>query len=257
MLKLIKNIEGSFVTNVIGNINYMHKVNAELQNGDYIHIYGLTGFLQNLSTTEDTAALSIPALFGYSTQFFQTVVDLDFSTCNKKATWYNMQESPDYMTLLSCGLLPGSTTVIFSINSFVINGIEQITTPLSASVDSVTANWIPANNNIVSGCTGTTTGWTYTDFVDFLNETFWNLGVNYRAQVSLVEYNLGSNSNNGFYLIYPENDVFTLSTSSDSGFPTSLVYNNGSIGGPLAGTLGYYKATDNVNYDCETNTITE
>jgi hypothetical protein len=256
MLKLIKNIEGSFVTNVIGNINYVHKVNAELQNGDYIHIYGLTGFLQNLSTTEDTAALVIPNLFGYSTQFFQTVVDLDFSTCNKKATWYNMQESPDYMMGLSCGVYSGPSTVIFTINSFVINGIEKITTPLSASVDSVTANWIPANNTVVSACTGTTTGLTYTDFVDFLNTTFWNLGVNYRAVVSLVEVNLGSNSNNGFYLIYPENDVFSLSTASDSGFLTSLVYTNGNIGGPLIG-LGYYKATDNVDYDCETNTITE
>jgi hypothetical protein len=80
MLELIKNIEGSFVTNVIGNINYVHKVNAELQNGDYIHIYGLTGFLQNLSKTEDTAALAIPALFGYTTQFSLTVVNLNFST---------------------------------------------------------------------------------------------------------------------------------------------------------------------------------
>lgn len=256
MLELIKNIEGNFVTNVIGNINYAHKINAELQNSDCIKIYGFTAFLQNLSTTEETAALTIPNLFGYQVQYNQVLQDINFSTCNKKATWYNMQESPDYMMGLSCGFYPGPSTVIFTINSFVINGIEQIITPLSASVNSVTANWIPANNNVVSACTGTTTGLTYTDFVDFLNETFWNLGVNYRAQVSLVEYNLGSNSNNGFYLIYPENDVFSLTTSSNSGFPTSLVYNNGSIGGALTG-LGYYKATDNVDYDCETNTITE
>lgn len=256
MLNLIKNIEGNFVTNVIGNINYANKINAELQNNDCIQIYGFTAFLQNLSNTEETAALTIPNLFGYQVQYNQVVQELNFSTCNKKATWYNMQESPDYMMGLACGFYPGSKTVIFTINSFVINGLEQITTPLSASVNSATANWVPANNNVVSACTGTTTGLTYTEFVDFLNTTFWNLGVNYRAVVSLVEVNLGSNSNNGFYLIYPENDVFSLSTASNSGFPTSLVYSNGSIGGPLTG-LGYYKATDNVNYNCETNTITE
>lgn len=252
MLELIKNIEGSFVTNVIGNINYAHKINAELQREDYINIYGFTAFLQNLTTTEDTAALTIPNLFGYQVQYNQVVQDLDFSTCNKKATWYNMQESPDYMMFIRC--LYGSTTIVFTIDSFVINGIEQITTPLSASVNTLTANWIPANNNIVSACTGTTTGWTYTDFVDFLNETFWNLGVDYRAQISTVEVNVVSHSNNGFYLIYPENDVFSLTTSSNSGTIIPLTYSNGAVNSSYN---TYYKATDNVNYDCETNTITE
>ncbi len=256
MIQLIKNIEGNFVTNVIGNINYVHKINAELQNSDCIKIYGFTAFLQNLSTTEDTAALAIPALFGYNNQFSQAVVNLDFSTCNKKASWYNMQESPEYMMGLSCGVYPGPSTVIFTINSFVINGIEKITTPLSASVNSLTANWIPANNNVVSACTGTTTGLTYTDFVDFLNETFWNLGVNYRAQISTVEVNVGTNSKSGFYLIYPENDVFYLNTSSNSGFPfLSLIYANSELLGP--GAFQYYKMTNNVTYYCDTDTIVE
>jgi hypothetical protein len=256
MIQLIKNIEGNFVTNVIGNINYAHEINAELQNSDCIKIYGFTAFLQNLSTTEETAALTIPNLFGYQVQFNQVVQDLNFSTCNKKASWYNMQESPEYMMGLSCGIYPGPSTVIFTINSFVINGIEKITTPLSASVNSLTANWIPANNNVVSACTGTTTGLTYTDFVDFLNETFWNLGVNYRAQISTVEVNAGYNSKSGFYLIYPENDVFYLNTSSNSGFPfLSLIYANSELLGP--GASQYYKMTNNVTYYCDTDTIVE
>ena len=257
MIQLIKKIEGNFVTEVKGVINYIGVIQAEIQREDYVNIYGLTAFLQNLSQTPKTESFVIPNLFGYSIPvglYQQTVA---FNTCNNKSTWYNMQESPDYVMGLSCGLYPGPSTFTLYINSLTINGIQHITTPKSILVDSVTANWVPANNNIVSGCTGTTTGWTYTDFVDFLNYTFVDLGVSYRAQISLVEVNLNSSSNNGFYLIYPENDVFTLSTSSDSGNPIPLVYNNSSVNSGGYTSLGYYKSTDNVNYDCETNIITE
>ena len=80
MLELLKKIEGSFDTNVIGETNYGHTINAKLQNGDYIDIYGLIAFLQDLSKTEETYAIVIPTSFGYKNQFYTTIIDLEFET---------------------------------------------------------------------------------------------------------------------------------------------------------------------------------
>lgn len=257
MLELIRNIEGNFITNVIGNINYAHSIEAELQREDYINIFGLVCFLQNLAMVEETAALSIPNEFGYQVQFNQIVTDLDFSTCNRTAVWYNMQESPDFMMLLSCGLIMGSPNVKFTINSFKINGIEHIKTPLTTNVNAINANWIPANNDVISGCTlGGITGITYTDFVDFLNKSFWDLGVNYQAQISLIERDLGSHSKSGFYITFPKTDKFYLQVTSNTGTPYPLTYTHNDL--LYSGyNLGYYKLTTDVEYDCDLNTITE
>jgi hypothetical protein len=216
----------------------------------------VTAFLQNFSQIHKNGSFAVTNLFVYTVPIGIKTQTVEFNTCTRTARWYNMQESPEYLAGVRCGVYPDSTTVIFTINSFVINGIQQITIPLSASVDTLNANWIPANNNIVLPCTGTTTGWTYTDFVDFLNETFCNLGVDYRAQISTIEVDLDSNSKSGFYLIYPENDVFYLNTSSNSGFPfLSLIYANSELLGP--GAFQYYKMTNNVTYYCDTDTIVE
>jgi hypothetical protein len=169
-----------------------------------------------------------------------------------------MQESPEYLMGLMCGVYPGSQTITLTIESLVVNGVEFVNTPLSGSVNVNTANWVPANNNIVYNCTGSTTGWTYTDFVDFLNYTFNSNGLNYEARVSYESIFIsGTTSVAGFYLIYPENDVFSISTNSDSGFPMPMTYTNDGLESVYIG-LGYYQSTlENFNYNCETNTITE
>ena len=260
MLELIKNIEGNFITNVIGGVNSYHSIHAEIQKEDFIQIYGFTGLLQNLSKIEDTFSYGLPALFGFSIPATSPMVSLDFSTCNKKASWYNMQESPDYMMGVFCGSYPSSGTVTISINSFIVNGVEHITTPKQVAIRVSTINWIPAKNDIVYDCLyGNPTGFTYSEFVDFLNKTFLELGLNnrYNARLSYVEKNLGNhNSKNGFYLIYPEDDEFYLSTSSDSGFPyLNLIYANSQLLGP--GAYEYYKMTNDVTYYCDIDTIVE
>lgn len=258
MIQLIKKIEGNFVTEIKGNINYVHSIQAEIQREDYIKIYGLTAFLQNLSQTPKTSGFGVPNLFGYTPPIGTIEQTLDFSSCNRTARWYNMIEGPEYLMGLMCGGYPGSQTFNLIIENLIVNGKEYLSTPLSASVNTMTANWVPANNNIVYNCTGSTTGWTYTDFVDFLNYTFNSNGLNYEARVSYETISIsGSNSVAGFYLIYPETDTFSITITSDTGFPMPMTYSNNGLSG-IYYMLGYYQTTtDYFTYDCETNTITE
>jgi hypothetical protein len=169
MINLIKNIQGIFITEIKGNIKYFHSVTGEVQREDYIDIYGFKAFLQNFSKIPVTSAFVIPNLFGYTPPIGITQQTIDFSTCNRTARWYNMQESPEYLMGLMFGFYPGPQTIDFTIKSLMVNGTEYVATPLSASVNTMTANWVRADNNIVYNLTGSTTGWTYTDFVDFLN----------------------------------------------------------------------------------------
>jgi hypothetical protein len=258
MIQLIKNIEGNFVTEIKGNVNYVHSIQGDVQREDYVNIYGLTAFLQNFSQIPKTGSFAVPNLFGYTVPIGIKTQTIEFNTCTRTARWYNMQESPEYLMGLMCGIYPGSQTITLTIESLVVNGVEYVNTPLSGSVNVNTANWVSANNNIVYSCTGSTTGWTYTDFVDFLNYTFNSNGLNYEARVSYETINIsGSNSVAGFYLIYPENDVFSISTNSDIGFPIPLTYTNNGLESVYIG-YGYYQSTlENFNYNCETNTITE
>lgn len=185
----------------------------------------------------------------------------DFCTtppCNKSASWYNMQESPDFIMGLSCGVYPTDDEIFnFSASSFSINGTELITTAFTVTITADTVNWIPANNDVISGCTlGNPTGVTYTDFVDFLNYVFTTLNVDYEARISLVQRDLGSNSKSGFYIIFPQDDVFVLKTaSSNTYFGYDLVYSNNSL--TNGAVPQYYKMTTDVDYDCLTNTINE
>lgn len=258
MIHLIKNIQGIFVTEIKGGLTYSNSVTGEVQREDYIDIYGFKAFLQNFSRTPITRSVVIPNPFGYKPPVGITQKTLNFSTCNRTARWYNMIESPEYLMGLMCGFYPGPPVFTLTIESLIVNGTEYINIPLSASINTNTANWVPANNNIVYNCTGSTTGWTYTDFVDFLNYTFNSNGLNYEARVSYETISIsGSNSVAGFYIIYPENDEFSISTNSDSGFPMPMTYTNNGLESTYIG-LGYYQTTlDYFTYNCETNTITE
>lgn len=65
MIQLIKNIEGNFVTEIKGNVKYVHSIQGEVQREDYVNIYGLTAFLQNFSKSPITRIIIKPNLFGY------------------------------------------------------------------------------------------------------------------------------------------------------------------------------------------------
>lgn len=65
MVKLIKDIQGNFVTEIKGNVKYVHSIEGEVQREDYVNIYGLTAFLQNFSKSPITRNIINPNLFGY------------------------------------------------------------------------------------------------------------------------------------------------------------------------------------------------
>jgi hypothetical protein len=65
MIQLIQNIQGNFITEIKGDVNYVYSIEADIQREDYIKIYGLIAFLQNLSQTPKTSNIGIPLSFGY------------------------------------------------------------------------------------------------------------------------------------------------------------------------------------------------
>jgi hypothetical protein len=134
MIQLIKNIEGNFVTEIKGNVNYVHSIQGDVQREDYVNIYGLTAFLQNFSQIPKTGSFVVPNLFGYAPPIGIKTQNIGFNTCNRTARWYNMQESPEYLMGLMCGVYPGSQTITLTIESLVVNSVEFVNTPLSGSV---------------------------------------------------------------------------------------------------------------------------
>jgi hypothetical protein len=183
---------------------------------------------------------------------------LDVVPCEKSAGWYNMQDSPEYlMNRFKCGPISAATPFNYIIQSFNINGAEYITTPLSGYVTNATTNWVDANNLVVSACTGTTTGLTYTNFVDLLNNMFVSFGVDYRAEVSLVERTpIGNESGNGMYLIYPSNDIFSITTTTDGTTPATLTYTGNYLFVENFDS-SYYTYRSTSNYNCLTDEINE
>lgn len=197
----------------------------------------------------------------------------------KKAVWYSMPESPEsMMRMIECNIYPNTATS-FSIESFVINGNNLITTPLSSdTINNQNIIWVQAQNDVISGCTlGNSTGWTYTNFVDFLNYVFFTLDIStkYEArlsykQVDTVTLSDGSilvpkidNINTtGFYLLFPENDVFELLIHCESNDMYQFKYTNDNL---YTGPNLEYEANSrlkflvdlSVDYDCNTNKINE
>jgi len=144
------------------------------------------------------------------------------------ACFYNMVENPYYIYeyLSECSTYDDPpitvTAFTFYIDSLIVNGVEYVTgPPLLSAVTFNNINIVPAaipgefTKNPPS-CIPITTGFTYTNFVDFLNSTFTTLGLtNYRAQISLVGRDLGNNSQSGFYIIHPSTDSFSISIGDE------------------------------------------
>jgi hypothetical protein len=142
------------------------------------------------------------------------------------ACWYSMQEKAEWILGGIFSDCLSFSSVTFMVPSMTVNGGTELIagTGYSKTITENTINVVPAANNVESGCTMTPpVGYTYTDFVDLLNEVFVDLGLtNYTAQISLIEINPepispyhGLNSKAGFYIIRPENETFVLKTTSD------------------------------------------
>jgi hypothetical protein len=187
------------------------------------------------------------------------------NTCDKNIRWYNMVDRPDYMmeSLVCYPESFGTTALTFTISSLIVNNIEYVSTTISSTtITSNNVNFVRAENNIVSGCTsGGITGWTYTNFVDFLNDTFINLGLTeYKAIISLKEKQGVSDecSKNGFYISYPKNDTFSIVMDSDSDW-VGTIYNYNNLGLFVTDGLSYYycSTAENIDYDCLKNIVNE
>ena len=187
-------------------------------------------------------------------------LDSMFDFYNKTCAFYNMVESPEFINgLTECNLYGSLSATTISVNSFLINGVEQLTTPFATTVDPNTVNWIPANNNIVSGCTsGSVTGITYTNMVDMMNDMFTTLGLSgYSTQIALdTNTFVTGNSQCGFYLMAPVSDMFEINVTSSIGGGADITYTRNGIIGTLFGQY-YDMSASGFNYDCLNNVVIE
>lgn len=79
MIKLVKNIEGEVLRNVVTNIPLLTSVTGEVQREDYINLNGLVGMIQNLSRVEFSKALVIPMEFGLKPSIDKKMITLEIS----------------------------------------------------------------------------------------------------------------------------------------------------------------------------------
>lgn len=139
------------------------------------------------------------------------------------ACWYTLPDSQDYMNNRFLGF--STPTYVYDMLSMVVNGSELIT----GSTPTYSLNL--ANFETVL----TTAGLTYTNFVTFMNQAFAEIGAsNYTAQLALNGQTGGANPNQGFYIIRPINDTFTIQVS-ETNTPDYYFTQNNMLGGSYFG----------------------
>jgi hypothetical protein len=153
-----------------------------------------------------------------------------------RANWYSMQETPDFIigNIMLTGCLDDYADITLRVSSVIINGTELLPATSTYLLDQTNLQIVSAVNNVKYGCTPGTTGWTYSNFVTFLNSVFTTLGLtNYKAQTSFVsKYAAGQtrqNSDAGFYIIFPSTDTFTIEMFSDRGSPIRHKYTENNL----------------------------
>ena len=78
-MQLIKNIEGIVYNNIIGNVTLVKSISGVIQQEDYINLNGFVGYLQKLTRTEQTSALTKPFNFGLPNKNNITMVTLEIN----------------------------------------------------------------------------------------------------------------------------------------------------------------------------------
>jgi len=77
MVILIKNIEASFIEPIESNIIYVKTVEGEVQEEDYINLFGFKAYLQNLTKVEQSAKMTNPQIYGLRNQFNLPLITLN------------------------------------------------------------------------------------------------------------------------------------------------------------------------------------
>jgi hypothetical protein len=165
-----------------------------------------------------------------------------YEILGQKACWFTMPETPEYVMGSFYQDLYGICDlndyplkeVIFNVWEITINNqpITLPAPPLSTTMTPNTINWVAATNSLVYKCVpGQITGQTYTNYVDFLNSVFNSLGLTgYKAQVSLKAQKVGDthyHDHNGFYILYPATDSFSIKTESVNNTDKYIYSNTG------------------------------
>jgi len=79
-MQLIKNVEGKFYDNVIGEVKlFTLPIVAQIQQEDYINLNGYIAYLQDLSKVQDTFLLSKPANFGLKNRLNIEIITLNIN----------------------------------------------------------------------------------------------------------------------------------------------------------------------------------
>ncbi len=118
------------------------------------------------------------------------------------ACWYTLPDSQEYVNSSFNGFAIPS--YVYSMLSMVVNGNELVSGP--------TPSYVLNSGNFDTVMTSE--GLTYTNFVTFLNQAFAAVGAsNYTAQLALNGQTGGENPNQGFYIIRPLDDTFTIQIS--------------------------------------------
>lgn len=79
MPQLLRNIQGELHTTPVGEIVLVKSITGEIQLEDYISMNGFVAFLQNLTRTEYTEALTTPITFGMKNKYNLPMVTLEIN----------------------------------------------------------------------------------------------------------------------------------------------------------------------------------
>ena len=224
----------------IGECNMISNINVDIRTTDNIVITvnssnGIAPYTYLWNTNETTTTI-----YGQGGQTY--TCEITDSNCCKNtvsvtipaltACVYVLPEDPDFLmgslyfdlfgTSPSCNPQSNnSPNVKMSIYDVTVNGTALLSTVAETNINEVNVNWVNANNDIVYQClTGQTTGQTYTNYVDLMNTVFDDLGLTYyKAQIAKIPRNIdtvrGPLPLNGFYIIRPSSDTFSIKTDSD------------------------------------------
>jgi hypothetical protein len=79
MPQLLKNIQGSIVENIMGDINYVIGVSGEIQREDYINLNGFVAYLQNFTRVMSLTEMQVPSEFGLKNTYNVEINTLEIS----------------------------------------------------------------------------------------------------------------------------------------------------------------------------------
>lgn len=139
----------------------------------------------------------------------------------KTACWYTF---PDSQALVNSEFNNFAIPFYnYEMVSFLINGEEVITGP--PLIYTLTAS----NFETIL----TTAGPSYTNFVEFLNESFQTLGLNNYTAIQALDGNQHGTDNQGFYILRPIDDTFSIEINKTDS-PTVNITNDDMIGGDFS-----------------------